>query len=68
VAEAVTTYCRCGHIAEDHDPDDGCGACAMAMVGPCRKFRPRHVAMSTETFMHLLDTAELSDLPAKERP
>lgn len=26
-----TEVCTCGHLRVDHDPDDGCGACAMAM-------------------------------------
>jgi len=38
---APSTWCACGHVEDDHDPDDGCGACAMAMVGPCHTFRPQ---------------------------
>lgn len=31
---------RCGHQEGDHDPRDGCGACAMAMAGACHPRRP----------------------------
>ena len=34
------TCLACGHTPEHHDPDDGCGACAMAM----RPFRHEYQA------------------------
>lgn len=31
--------CRCGHTDLHHDPDDGCGGCAMHLhVGRCREY------------------------------
>jgi hypothetical protein len=41
ITPGPSTFCQCGHAIEDHDLDDGCGGCAMAMTGPCRNFRPK---------------------------
>lgn len=36
--------CRgCGHRWADHDEKDGCGACALEMKGPCKRWPEREL-------------------------
>lgn len=39
--EVSPRICVCDHIEDDHDEQDGCGACALEFTRSCKQFRLR---------------------------